>query len=158
MRYLKGKVKKKRQLIDYENDMMTLTSAYRKYRLDMALDKQKDNIAYNPLNKKLTIVEPAWRTAHDSTVKKLVPSLTKFSNQQINSLLKLEKLTKTTSSWTQRLTQCSHPCHRLKHIRTPSSVLKIWNKLTSIQQHTKAIDAHTIWLNMRRILRWWWEN
>ena len=93
----------KKQLDECENDMKNLTSDHRKYRLEKQLEKQKANTAYNHLNKQVITVGTDWRTKHETTVKKLVVSLTKFGHQQIGNLLKLEKIDKNTIEFTTKV-------------------------------------------------------
>ena len=41
-------------------------------------------------------VGPEWRERHETTIKELVASLTKYGHQQVENLLKLEKIDKNT--------------------------------------------------------------
>ena len=51
----------------------------------------------------MTAVGPDWRTKHETTVKELVASLTKFGHQQIGNLLKFEKIDRNTIELTTKV-------------------------------------------------------
>ena len=79
-----------------QHDMMNLTSDNRKKKQDHIIKRNKDNAGWNNLHKRVTTENPDWKPKHMTTVKDLVTSLTKFGQQQVKNLLKLEQIDKNT--------------------------------------------------------------
>ena len=81
---------------EVQHNVMQLESYNRKTKKEHIEEKNKSNQGWNNLHTRLNDVGPEWRERHETTIKELVASLTKCGHQQVENLLKPEKIDKNT--------------------------------------------------------------
>ena len=79
-----------------QHTVMELESYNRATKTEYIEYKNKQNRVRNYTDTKLADVGPKWREGHETTMKGLISSLTKCGHQQVENLLKLEKIDKDT--------------------------------------------------------------
>ena len=86
----------RRHMDQAQHTVMQLESYNRATKTEYIEYKNKSNRGWNNLHTRLNDVGPKWREGHETTLKGLITSLTKCGHQQVENLLKLEKIDKDT--------------------------------------------------------------